>query len=230
MGGKGVVTSIHLDTARNGKTEKLMARPDRFWDRLAVRYSKRPVSDEASYRRKLEATRAYFTPDAEVLEIGCGTGTTALSHAPFVKHIRATDFSAKMIDIARTKAETAAIGNVSFEQASIAETDAPDGSLDMVMAHSIFHLLPDWEAVIGKIYAMLKPGGVLVSSTTCLDDGMGLLRYVAPAAAFFGLFPVLAFFSRKDLLACLVKAGFTIEEDWQPGKGKAVFVVARKPR
>ncbi len=206
-----------------------MARPSRFWDWIADRYAKRPVSDQTSYRRKLETTREYLTPDADMLEIGCGTGTTALSHAPFVKHIRATDFSAKMIDIARTKAAAEGIGNVSFEQLSIVDTAAPDGSLDVVMAHSIFHLLPDWEAVIAKVYGMLKPGGVLVSSTTCLDDGMGFLRYITPVAAFFGLLPVLVFFSRKDLLASIVKAGFTIEQDWQPGKGKAVFVVARKP-
>ena len=72
-----------------------------FWDRHAEGYSKRPIADDAAYQKKLKVTREYFQPDMEVLEFGCGTGSTAISHAPFVKHIRATDISSKMIEIAR---------------------------------------------------------------------------------------------------------------------------------
>ena len=66
-----------------------MDREARFWNKLADRYSRRPISDEATYEKKLEITRQYFRPDMEVLEIGCGTGTTAIAHAPYVKHILA---------------------------------------------------------------------------------------------------------------------------------------------
>ncbi|MDJ0945640.1 MAG: hypothetical protein QNJ30_19405 [Kiloniellales bacterium] len=45
-----------------------MQQPSRFWDRIAERYSKRPVADEAAYQRKLEVTREYFRPEMEVLE------------------------------------------------------------------------------------------------------------------------------------------------------------------
>ena len=37
----------------------------------------------------------------EVLEFGCGTGSTALTLAPNVRHIQATDVSPKMLEIAR---------------------------------------------------------------------------------------------------------------------------------
>lgn len=80
-----------------------------FWEKRADKYSRQPVADEASYQRKLEVTRKYFRPDMEVLEIGCGTGSTAISHAPYVKHIRATDFSSRMIEIAKEKARAACI-------------------------------------------------------------------------------------------------------------------------
>ena len=60
-----------------------MVQPSRFWDRHAKGYAKRPVPDEAAYQRKLKMTQDYLTPDMEVLELGCGTGTTALIHAPF---------------------------------------------------------------------------------------------------------------------------------------------------
>ena len=70
-----------------------MSQTSKFWDKIAEKYAKRPIADEAAYQRKLAVTRDYFRPDMEVLEFGCGTGTTAINHAPYVKHIRATDIS-----------------------------------------------------------------------------------------------------------------------------------------
>ena len=73
-----------------------MSEPNKFWDKIAERYSKRPVADEESYQRKLQVTRNYFRPDMEVLEFGCGTGSTAIVHAPNVKQIHAIDISARL--------------------------------------------------------------------------------------------------------------------------------------
>ena len=70
-----------------------MSREARFWDRIAARYAKQPVADEAAYQKKLAKTREYFPPDMAVLEFGCGTGSTAMAHAPYVAHARATDLS-----------------------------------------------------------------------------------------------------------------------------------------
>jgi SAM-dependent methyltransferase len=77
----------------------------RFWDRRAEKYALRPVAGQEAYEKKLEITRSYFPRDSEVLEMGCGTGSTALVHAPYVRHILATDISPAMINIARGKAE-----------------------------------------------------------------------------------------------------------------------------
>ena len=92
-----------------------MADAARFWDRMAKGYAKRPVADQATYAEKLKRTRAHFSPASEVLEFGCGTGSTALAHAPYAGHIRATDISGEMLAIARAKAQEADITNVSFE-------------------------------------------------------------------------------------------------------------------
>ena len=63
--------------------------PDKakFWDRIAEKYSKQPIAQQKAYEIKLDLTREYFTPDSKVLEFGCGTGSTAILHAPYVKHI-----------------------------------------------------------------------------------------------------------------------------------------------
>jgi ubiquinone/menaquinone biosynthesis C-methylase UbiE len=206
-----------------------MNREKAFWNKIADKYSRRAVSDEAAYQKKLDKTREYFQPDMEVLEIGCGTGSTAIAHAPFVRHIRASDLSPRMIEIARDKAKTAGIDNVTFEVSSVEGLDVPDGSIDVVMAHNILHLLEDRERAIADIHRMLKPGGVFVSSTACIGDMMLLLRLIIPVGRLLRLFPLVKVFSVADLKARLEGAGFEIDYEWQPKRNAAAFIVCRKP-
>ena len=205
-----------------------MDREARFWNKLADRYSRRPISDEATYEKKLEITRQYFESNMEVLEIGCGTGTTAIAHAPYVKHILATDLAPRMIEIARDKAQDAGIDNVTFEVSSVDALDVPDGSIDAVMAHNLLHLLDDREPAIADIHRMLKPGGVFVSSTACIGDLSPLLRLIVPIGRLLRLFPLVRSFSADDLKRSLDNAGFDIDHEWQPKKNAALFIVCRK--
>ncbi len=201
-----------------------------FWDGIAERYSKKPVADQTAYEKKLQVTREYFEPWMEVFEFGCGTGSTAIAHAPFVKHIRATDISSKMIEIARRKAEAANIDNVTFEVSTIEECAVPDQTVDAMLGLSILHLVEDRDAVIAKVHRMLKPGGLFVTSTPCLGDQMRflLLRAVIPVGKLLGKLPSVTFFSTEQLQASLTRAGFALDYEWRPGKGKALFIVAKK--
>jgi 2-polyprenyl-3-methyl-5-hydroxy-6-metoxy-1,4-benzoquinol methylase len=207
-----------------------MAEETQFWNRLADKYAAQPVADQASYETKLEATRRLLRPDMEVFEFGCGTGTTALTHAPLVRHIHATDFSQRMVEIARAKAEKAGITNVTFEQADITTMPPAPARYDVVMGHSILHLLSDPQKAIKASHAMLKPGGYFITSTACLAGGLGLvLGILGPIGKALGRLPTLKAFSRTRLEAMHRDAGFEIVQNWQPGKGKAVFIIARKP-
>ncbi len=203
-----------------------MPTPVRFWDRIAERYSRQPIADEAAYQKKLEVTRQYFKPDMDVLELGCGTGSTAIKHAPFVRHIRAVDISSKMIEIARAKATD--IANVTFEQATVEDLDVPNESVDVVLALSLLHLLEDKESAIAKIHGMLKPGGLFVSSTACLGDTMKWFKVIGPIGKFLGLIPTVEVFTVQALVDSVTAAGFDIDYQWQPARGKAVFIVAKK--
>ncbi len=205
-----------------------MTQPSRFWDRHAKGYAKRPVADETAYQRKLKLTQDYLSPDMEVLELGCGTGTTALIHAPFVKHITGIDISRNMIEIARAKAETGNVKNVTFQQSSIDNLEMSDSSYDVVMGHSILHLLENKEAVIARVHRMLKPDGVFVSSTACLGGRVPVLRAILPVGHFLGLLPLVEFFTAEELERDLMDAGFRIDHRWQPSKDKAVFIVASR--
>ncbi|MBT5944881.1 MAG: class I SAM-dependent methyltransferase [Rhodospirillaceae bacterium] len=206
-----------------------MAHGRKFWNRHAARYAKSPVADEESYQQKLRVTREYLDADMEVLEFGCGTGSTALVHAPFVKHIHAFDISSRMIEIARAKLEASNVMNVDFDAVAIEDLHVPDRSLDAVLGLNILNLLVDRDAAIAKVWAMLKPGGVFVSSTVCLGETMKFFKLVGPVGEFFGLLPPIRIFTSQQLITSLSDGGFVIEHQWQPAKDKAIFVVARKP-
>lgn len=206
-----------------------MAQADKFWDRMADKYAAQPVADEVSYRRKLEVTQSYFTPESEVLEFGCGTGSTAIVHAPHVRHITAIDVSKRMIEIARVKADAEGVTNVSFQQADITDTSLPTAHYDVVLGLSILHLLKDPDAVIARVYEVLKPGGLFVSSTACLGANMKFIKYLAPLGQAVGLLPTLNVMTPDELTGKVTMAGFEIVHRWEPGKGKAVFLIGRKP-
>jgi len=198
-----------------------------FWDRMANRYEKSPVSDEAAYQKKLEVTQTYLKPDMQVLEFGCGTGSTAIVHAPYVEHIIAIDFSDKMLEIARSKAKAVNIENIDFINSEIEQFEAPEQGFDVILGHSILHLLKNKQVAIEKTYNMLKPGGVFVSSTACM--GGGFLKYILPIGHALGLLPLVRFFSVDELVQDINGAGFEIVHQWQPEGSSAVFIVAQKP-
>lgn len=202
-----------------------------FWDRTADRYAASPIANEAAYQTKLAATQRLLRPDMDIFEFGCGTGSTALLHAPHVRHIRAVDFSSRMIEIAKGKAQKAGIDNVSFEQGAIETIDLAPQSLDMVLALSVLHLLRKKEAAIAKVFAALKPGGYFVSSTACVREMVPALSLITPITNRFnfGLLPYLDMMNSGQLRRAITDAGFAIEHQWQPNRKSALFVIARKP-
>ncbi|MEM1425208.1 MAG: class I SAM-dependent methyltransferase [Cyanobacteria bacterium P01_H01_bin.130] len=205
----------------------------KFWNKVAAGYAKQPIADEAAYQKKLQVTRDYFQPNMTVLEFGCGTGSTAIAHAPYVKHIQAIDFSSNMIAIAQGKAHAQNIQNITFEQASIDDLPIADRTYDAVLGLNI--LLDKKEAVIAKVFDMLPPGGVFITSTICLGETMAWFKLIAPIGKALRLFPLVKVFTIKALEKSLTDAGFTIDYQWQAGdykspigNAKIMFIVAKK--
>lgn len=205
----------------------LTMRDTRFWNRIADKYSRRPVPDQNVYEEKLARTQAYFEPHHEVFEFGCGTGTTALIHAPHVARIEATDLSPRMIEIARDKAKAMELDTVTFRAAPFPE-GGESGQFNVVLGLNILHLLPDLDTALEAAAHALKPGGVFVSSTPCLGDFVPFFRWIGPLGRALGLLPMLNVFTQSQLLAAFDQAGFEIVERWMPGKRAGLFLVARK--
>ncbi|BCL72135.1 hypothetical protein TUMSATVNIG1_41020 [Vibrio nigripulchritudo] len=199
-----------------------------FWNKSAPKYAKRKVRDEAVYQKKLAITQDYFDKDWNVLEFGCGTGTTAITHAPFVNHILAIDIAETMLEIARDKAQQADVENIEFKEGTLASAGLQPASFDAVLGLNVMHLMENLEDEVKRVYGLLKPNGIFVSSTALIGQLNMLWQLVIPAMQRLNLAPYVNRFTKDELCTILLNAGFSIEYEWQPEKD-SVFIVARKP-
>ncbi|SIO32378.1 class I SAM-dependent methyltransferase [Vannielia litorea] len=197
-----------------------------FWNKVAPRYAARPITDEAAYATTLERTASYLGTDAQVLEAGAGTGTTARRLSPHAGRIVATDISDGLLEIARSRIEADDLTNISLEQTGIEAL--PEGQFDAAIAFNLLHLVPDPAAAVASLAARVRPDGYVITKTTALNR-MWYLRPLIGAMRLVGKAPKVRFFSVGEIDALHEAAGLTIVETGNyPAKPPARFVVARK--
>jgi len=202
-----------------------MAAPAKFWDKIANRYAARPIKDTAAYEAMLADAAGRFNSTDRVLEIGCGTGSISIRLAPHADSWTATDFSAEMLRIARAKT---APENLSFVLAD-ARSALDGGPFDAICAFQVLHLVDDLPGLLSRIYAQLKPGGLLIAKTWCFAD-MGLhLRGLFLVLRVLGLFPPAKALTKTALRQAIGAAGFEIEDQRVFGQNPhGPYIVARK--
>ena len=177
-----------------------------FWNRFADRYAARPIKDVAAYEALLADVAARLKPQDRVLEIGCGTGGTAIRLAVDVSHYVATDFSAEMIRIATAKP---APPTLRFHLAEAGEL--PDGGpFDAICAFNVLHLVDDLPGLLRRLHAALAPGGLLICKTWCFGDLSLRFRLLFKGLRLAGLFPPATFLTQDQLHQALTGAGFAI--------------------
>ena len=197
-----------------------------FW------FQKSPIGNIDAYEYTLGRTRSYLSATDKVLEVGCGTGSTALILAADVDRIIATDISKNMIGIAKKKAKDQDVSNVTFVTAEIADAGKDEGPYDAVLALNLLHLLEDLPAALRRIHGLLKPGGVFISKTVCLP-GKGapikyrLMKAILPIMQFLGKAPYVNFMDAGELEDGIAAQGFKILETGNhPPPSR--YIVARK--
>ena len=205
----------------------------RFWDRVARQYAADPIADPAGYEATLQRVQALLQPAHNVLEIGCGTGTTALRLAAHTRRLLATDVSTGMIAIAREKLAAQPLPQLRFEVADADTAVAADASQDVVLAFNLLHLVADLDGALRAAIATLKPGGLLISKTPCLGEMNPLVtRLLVPVMRVFGKAPAVLVFDAAQLQAAFERHGLAVEAVERHGtkrKDIRVFIVARKP-
>ena len=215
----------------NAEQKQKPAAGVKFWNGAARKYAKSKISDLPSYRRSLARTRDYFSAQDHVLELGCGTGSTALQHAPHVQHITGTDISDEMIAIANEKALDDGPINAEFVVSEADNLPFANQSFDTVMAHNLIHLVTDVDGALAAAKRVLKKDGIFISKTPCLGEMNALMRnIVLPIMRRFYGVPTLHTFSIEEYKDAIVRAGFEIEEvefHGTKGKDNRPFIVAR---
>ncbi len=208
----------------------LMSHSDKFWDKAAEKYSKKAIPDNEKYQQKLSETQGFLSSDMHLLEVGCGTGTTAIHHAPHVQQIDAIDISENMLNIAREKARSAGVNNITFSLGTLEEFNAASCSMDAVLVLNVIHLLANRHSLIVEVARVLKPGGIFVSSTGCLGNSrFRFIKLLVPLLKPLGLMPNVYIFTESELVAEIERAGFVVERQWRHGaQGIEVFIIARK--
>ncbi|PWK62112.1 class I SAM-dependent methyltransferase [Roseicyclus mahoneyensis] len=198
-----------------------------FWNRVARRYAAMPMRNPQAWEETLARTRAHLPPSAHVLELGCGTGSTALRLAPHTARYIATDDAAEMIAIASERG--ADIPGLQPLQARPGDGSLPQGPFDAILAYNLLHLLPDLPAALSEAHSLLKPGGLLITKTPCLGGPWLALWPLVRALGLFGKAPPLRFVSPAALERRIITAGFTIEARADlPRRPPSRFLVARR--
>lgn len=196
-----------------------------FWDDIAERYARDPVRNPDAYATTLSRARHWLHPSMQVLEIGCGTGSTALTLAEAVEEYTGADVSGEMIRIAEDKAQEAQVPNLSF---TIAEATQVSGPWDAVLAFNLLHLLPDLPATLAHLRAQIPQGGMFITKTPCLGH-RPWFRPLVWGMQMLGKAPLhVNHLTPKGLERMILDAGFEILETGDyPARPPSRFIVAR---
>jgi ubiquinone/menaquinone biosynthesis C-methylase UbiE len=199
---------------------------------MARKYAADPIADMGGYERTLTRVAALLQPSDSVLEIGCGTGTTALRLAGGVSRYLATDIASEMTAIANEKLAQTPVRGLQFATADAAHPPQGSTPYDAVLAFNTLHLVPGLSDTLQAVRRVLKPGGLLISKTACIREMNALIPWLAiPLMRAFGKAPDLLLFDALQLEEAIERNSFTIEaveRHGTRGKDFRVYIAARR--
>jgi len=117
---------------------------------------------------KRTITNLKLQDGAKVLDVGCGTGASALPAAQAVGKngfVVGVDLASRLLEQARTKALAAGLDNVEFRQADMTALEYSDGNFDAVVSVFSIFFVPDMESLVRELWRMVRPGGKLAVTT-----------------------------------------------------------------
>lgn len=203
-----------------------------FWDRAARKYAKSRIADQTGYERTLERTRALLQRTDRVLELGCGTGSSALQLAGQVQSYSGTDISAAMIAIAQAKNTQTNIPGLTFSKATAEDLVTEATRYDTVLAFNYLHLVRNLQKTLRCTHDLLAPKGLFISKTPCIGEMNPAIRHILiPAMRAIGKAPHVSSFNATELSQRVLEAGFELlvtEGHATKGKDVRPYIVARK--
>ena len=122
-----------------------------------------------------------LAPGSRVLDVGCGTGASAIPAAKAVGahgYVLGLDVAENMLNCARRKADAEGLANIEFETHDMTNLGHAAGQFDAVISVFSVFFAVDIEAQLAKLWARVRPGGKLLVTVW----GAGAFQ---PAAAIF---------------------------------------------
>ncbi len=119
-----------------------------------------------SGRRTVE--RLTLRRGANVLDVGCGTGASALPAAERVGpegSVVAVDLADRLLELGRAKAARHGLQNIDFRVGNMTNLGFPDGRFDAVVSVFSIFFVPDMERQVRELWRMVRPGGQLAITT-----------------------------------------------------------------
>lgn len=197
-----------------------------FWNRLSKHYYKSPVRNLQNYNSKLDQISQLIRPESSILELGCGTGSTALKLSSKAYSYTAYDFSEEMIKIANRR-----LGNekhkVEFILKDIETLSLPYKHYDMVMAHSVLHLLENAEDVLESMLNAVNYNGYIVLNLILLKDIPFPLKALLSFAQVLRLAPYLEYQNEVNFIKIIRAKNFKVMRFWKLDK-TSIFVIAQR--
>ena len=148
-----------------------------------------------------EAIRASvpLDPSMRVLEFGAGTGLLTQALREDVGPATLTDTSAGMRQVMEDKIAAGAIPDARVWDLDLSSGPLPDDRFDLVVSLMALHHIPDTDAVLANVAALLDPGGRVAIVDLDAEDGSfhGQDRHDVHHG-----------FERNDLAERLRRAGF----------------------
>jgi len=128
--------------------------------KLEAAYRRLALRDHVSFIRRAAGANA----SAEILDVGCGSGTLLglLKNLGF--HVRGVDFSAEAAKIA------AAENGVNVFVGSLEQASFPAASFDVVTLFHVMEHVTDPRRVLEEVFRILRPGGAIVLQVPNIDS------------------------------------------------------------
>lgn len=106
------------------------------------------------------ALPALCAQNANVVDLGCGTGAASAKLAPFARRVIAIDHGEQMVAAAR--ARLGALENVEVALAELTDTPVKSASADLAIMALVLHHLDEPEGALHEAARLLKAGGRLL--------------------------------------------------------------------
>jgi ubiquinone/menaquinone biosynthesis C-methylase UbiE len=111
------------------------------------------------------------TPNADVLDLGCGAGHASFAVARGARSVVAYDIAAPMLATVAAAARERGLTNVRTEQGAAERLPFDDGSFDWVVSRMSAHHWRNLPRALKEVRRVLKPGGrVLFIDVVGADD------------------------------------------------------------